>query len=222
MTKDIILLTKSWKGGGYCVAGIDTATGKWVRILSNNSSTTKQHAVSEEDMKYQNGTSAQVWDRVNIECIGSTPNYYQPENYTMDNGYYWGKLGTADIRNVVSLHPPERHGNLFYNSNKVVDPNEILTINPNERYSLALIKPEEVKICVKRWDDYRPIITALFCHMGKKYQYIKVTDPIFVKQYENIFDGYYDINNVYFVVSLADLNPKDGLHWKLIASVLQG
>ena len=33
MKKDIIVLTKSDKRAGYCVAGIDRLTGEWVRIV---------------------------------------------------------------------------------------------------------------------------------------------------------------------------------------------
>ena len=116
MEKEIILMAKSWKGGGYCIAGIDTTTGEWVRIVSDDA--TKQHAVTDEEMKYEDGTSPQILDRVRIKCTAHTPNDYQPENYTMDSSSRWRKSGQADINEIIDLHPADFHGMLFYNNSK--------------------------------------------------------------------------------------------------------
>ncbi|TWH49554.1 hypothetical protein [Sporomusa sp. KB1] len=220
MEKEIILMAKSWKGGGYCTAGIDTTTGEWVRIVSDDAA--RQHAVTDEDMKYEDGTSPQVLDKVSIKWTAHTPNDYQPENYTMDSSYYWVKTGRADIDEIIDLHPTDFHGELFYNNDKKVTPGEIQAISDGNKYSLALIRPLDTKINVKRWDgNTRPKITACFTYMGRSYRYIKVTDPIFVMQYQDIEDGDYSLDNVYFVASLADPNPSDGDHWKLVATVLE-
>jgi len=220
MEKEIILMAKSWKGGGYCIAGIDTTTRDWVRIVSDDAA--RQHAVTDEDMKYQDGTSPQILDRVRIKCTAHTPNDYQPENYTMDSSRRWRKSGQADINAVINLHPAEFHGILFYNNDKKVTPGEIQAISDGNKYSLAFIRPSNTKINVKRWDgSTRPKITACFTHGERSYRYIKVTDPTFVIQYQDIEDGDYPLDNVYFVASLADPNPSDSDHWKLIATVLK-
>lgn len=220
MVKEIILMAKSWKGGGYCVAGIDTTTGDWIRIISDDA--VRQHAVTEEDMKYEDETSPQILDRVSIECIAHTPNDYQPENYTMDNSFYWVKTGQADIGEIIDLHPTDFHGMLFYNNDNKVTPGEIQAINSCNRYSLALIRPLNTKINVKRWDNSeRPKIRACFTYVGRSYRYITVTDPTFVVKYQAMADGDYSLDNVYFVVSLADPFPGDGKHWKLVATVLE-
>ena len=39
MEKKIIILTKSKKHSGYCVAGIDYETGEWIRLVSSDSET---------------------------------------------------------------------------------------------------------------------------------------------------------------------------------------
>ena len=220
MEKEIILMAKSWKGGGYCIAGIDTTTGEWVRIVSDDA--TRQHAVMEEDMKYEDGTSPQILDRVRIKCTAHTPNDYQPENYTMDSSSYWVKTGRADIDEVIDLHPTDFHGRLFYNNGKKVTPGELQAISDYNRYSLALIRPLNTIINVKRWDgNTRPKITACFRYGTISYRFIPVTDPVFAKNYQTLDDGDYSLDNVYFVVSLADPNPNDGDHWKLVATVLE-
>lgn len=219
MNKEIIMIAKSWKLGGNCIAGIDTTTGKWVRIVSDDASI--QHAVTDEAMEYRDGTSPQILDIVSIACTDYTPNDYQPENYTMDSSRVWKKIGRADIDDVIALHPAEIHGMLFYNNEKKVTADEIRAIRPIAKYSLALIRPSDIEICVKRWNSARPQITASFRYMGRKYWFITVTDPEFVKPYQAMADGDYSVEDVYFVVSLADPSPKDGHHWKLIATILE-
>lgn len=41
MKKDIIVLTCSAKHGGYCVAGIDTETNEWIRLVASDNLETK-------------------------------------------------------------------------------------------------------------------------------------------------------------------------------------
>ena len=220
MEKEIIIMAKSWKRGDYCIAGIDTTSAEWVRIVSADAA--RQHAVTDEDMKYEDGTSPQILDRVRIECTAHTPNDYQPENYTMDSSYYWEKTGRADIDEIIDLHPTEFHGMLFYNNDKKVTPREVQAISDANKYSLALIRPLNTLINVKRWDgSTRPKITACFKYGAINYRFITVTDPVFARSYQALDDGDYSLDNVYFVVSLADPNPSDGDHWKLVATVLE-
>jgi len=64
-------------------------------------------------------------------------------------------------------------------------------------------------------------VTASFRYLGQNYRFVKITDPDFARGYENCEDDDYPIDNVYFVISLADPNPDDGNHWKLVATVLE-
>lgn len=64
MKKNIIILTKSDKRAGYCVAGIDEMTGEWIRIVSSNEAT--EHAVPLEDMVCDNGELIDIYDVVEI------------------------------------------------------------------------------------------------------------------------------------------------------------
>jgi hypothetical protein len=133
----------------------------------------------------------------------------------MDSSFYWERVGRADIDDVIALHPSEIHGILFYNAERRVHPDEI----SGNKYSLALIRPSNTVIRVKRWDGEHPKVSAIFTHMGIRYSFIRVADPVFTKRYQTLEDGDYPIQGVYFVVSLADPNPDDGYHWKLVATV---
>mgnify|MGYP007105586249 CR=1 FL=1 len=39
MKKEAVILTRSSKIGGYCVAGVDIHTGEWVRFVSDDAKT---------------------------------------------------------------------------------------------------------------------------------------------------------------------------------------
>ena len=53
MEKTIIILTKSKKHSGYCVAGIDFETGEWIRLVSSDIET--EGAVPNETLQLSNG-----------------------------------------------------------------------------------------------------------------------------------------------------------------------
>jgi hypothetical protein len=222
MDKELVLMAKSWKGGGhYCTAGIDTATGQWVRIISEDE--TIQHAVRNTDMEYEDGTLPQLLDIVRVQCKDHKPNYYQPENYTLDSSFYWEKVGQASMQDVINLRPVEIHQNLFYNADKKISPHELSSIGDYDKYSLALIRPSVVRVTVKQWPKREyPSVTVSFVHMSNSYNFLKVTDPNFLEKYQcQSKIGTHYIEDVYFVMSLADPNPSDNDHYKLIATVLE-
>lgn len=218
MEKEIILLTKSWKGGGnYCVAGIDSHTGEWVRIISDDNSI--QHAVKESDMKLENGSIPEIFDIVNITCKSEQTNYYQPENFIFDESFYWENTGQSSLDAVLLLHPPERHEQLFYDLEKKISVQAVQDIPDCSKYSLVLIKPTNVTIHVTQWENQAyPTVTSSFTYSNHNYRYIKVTDPVFVRKYQAIGPGNYEASGLYFIMSLADVH--NGEHYKLIASIL--
>ncbi|GAB6156012.1 hypothetical protein JCM17380_47640 [Desulfosporosinus burensis] len=66
MGKEIILLAESKKYNNLCIAGIDTSTGEWIRIVSQDSGVS--HAVKVEDAIYEDGSVPELLDIVEIEC----------------------------------------------------------------------------------------------------------------------------------------------------------
>jgi|BioPla2DNA2_1021312.scaffolds.fasta_scaffold36164_4 hypothetical protein len=220
MDKTIILLACSRKMSNYCVAGIDLITGEWIRIISEDASI--QHAVRKSDMVYEDGTYPQLFDIVNIKCKQHAPSYYQPENWVLDNRYYWEKLGTASLDYVLKIHPIDSPDHIFYDNCWKIDTNYIARLDPRQRYSLTLISPSSLHICIGPSKNYpnKKSIKAQFRYKGQLYQYITVTDI----EYENIYsqyrDGIYIVDkNVLLVLSLADLY--EGYHYKLVATIIQ-
>lgn len=111
MEKTMIMLTKSRKMGHYCVAGIDIRTGEWIRVISEDMSI--KQAITEEHMRYYDGSSTSVLDVVKVICKARQPNYYQPENWIIDDRYHWKKIRRSTLQEVIRLCKPCKERYIF-------------------------------------------------------------------------------------------------------------
>jgi len=217
MYKEITLLTKSRKKDNYCIAGIETETGNWIRIISEDAK--MQYAVSPNDMQYEDGSMPEILNIIKIKCKRYNPSIHQPENFVLDDTAYWEKIGEASIKELLELHPCENKSFLFYDTDKRIDAALIHTINEKDKYSLILIAPKDVCIHVKEWDNDKQV-TLSFNYSGNRYWYIRITDTKFENMYLKYPEGNYSfMEDCLLVISLADVH-KDGKHYKLIAQVL--
>lgn len=67
MEKEIIILAKSSKHGEYCIAGVDSKSGEWIRPVSDN--ITNEGSIPLQDITYEDGTQIQILDQVKIEFL---------------------------------------------------------------------------------------------------------------------------------------------------------
>jgi hypothetical protein len=79
---EVVILTKSIKNGGYCVAGIDINTSKWVRLVSSDRDS--HGALFEQDIQYRNGMNCEPLDVARVPILRKMPTAYQPENVLID------------------------------------------------------------------------------------------------------------------------------------------
>ncbi|MEN6620704.1 MAG: hypothetical protein ABFD50_04010 [Smithella sp.] len=220
MHKTVILLAKSAKKLHYCVAGIDNQTGEWIRIISNKPHI--QHAVTVDDMRYEDETDPKLLDIIKITCKEHCPNYYQQENYIFDDSFYWEKVGQATFQRVISLHPLEQESYIFYNSERYVTEEFIKQLPISQCRSLTIIKPRNVVLSVKHWPE-RVTVQASFEYEGKYYNDISVKDPEYEIPFKQYADGNYSLNNQKaFVLSLADPYQKGNsiYHYKIVATII--
>ncbi len=219
MLKEIVLLTKSKKYNGYCVAGIDIQEGKWVRLMEQG-----EHSVSPETFKYPDGLEPAILDCIQVNVIDQCGTTLQPENVYFETTSlrFDGNYGADDVIAERVEQDYGSHDYVFHNKYpKLLDkmlPSEAID-NP---YSLMIVEPEKVKI-VK--DSYGKVV-ANFTWKGKKYNNFRVTDTDFINQTfaDNEITSIEVDNPVYMVISLGEsfTNPNSGAieYYKLIASII--
>ena len=217
MNKEIILLACSKKHNNYCVAGIDVGNGEWVRIVSDD--TVISEAVSADDIRFEDGTLPQLLDIIRVPVLGRRPNYYQPENYILDDRNYWSRIGRANPAEVAANYATDRHEYLFYNTAKSIESNFIKGLREDEKFSLIAVIPKNLHIQVKQWPEGKKLEVS-FTYNGRLYRYLKITDPEFLQEFLWRDEGNYSLGeNVLLVVSMGE--NYHGAHYKLVSGVIR-
>lgn len=214
--KEIIILAKSSKHSEYCIAGIDTTTGEWIRPVSDN--TSSEGAVPLEQITYEDGTELQILDKVFIQFIGPAPTKSQPENYLYDPDYYWVKRGQATIEEVIQKRGCDNVNEFFYNTGRDVTEEEI-----NHGPSLLLLNVEYPIISVKTFDNEtsnKQRIDLIFRYRNTWYRYFRISDPVIKGQYADKKDGDYRFGSSRIVVlSLTGKYEGSGKYYKMVAQI---
>lgn len=122
MQKELIILTKSAKINGFCVAGIDIENGQWIRLVSDNEN--GEGAVSLIDLTYEDGTEAQIFDLVSVECFPAATEV-QSENFLYDKQSCWKKIRTVSPEEAFNNCPLNNSPYIFNNTERALDENGI-------------------------------------------------------------------------------------------------
>ena len=128
MKKKIIILTKSWKNGEYCVAGIDTETKKLVRLVSGDEKS--YGALTNRDMITKNREIIEPLDFVKISIKNETPLEFQPENILIYVNELWEKIkrynNINEAINDCKFEDLNCDSNVFYDISPYLTREEIL------------------------------------------------------------------------------------------------
>ncbi|MCL2399855.1 MAG: hypothetical protein FWC91_08975 [Defluviitaleaceae bacterium] len=214
MYAELVILTKSSKNKGYCVAGIDINNGQWIRLTSDDKNT--HGTLFPKDMQYENESECQTLDVVRVQILGENPSEYQPENVLINQDYYWKKTDEYTIDDVLKLHPPERHSYIFGNTLPYITESEIGSIG----YSLTLVAVEKLLISKKINRYGKPKTKTDFLYGSNWYNEMSVTDPNFY----GVPDGT-RISKAALVISIPD-NPFQGdfsenRYYKFVAQIYE-
>jgi hypothetical protein len=201
---DAVILTKSMKNGGYCVAGINVNTSEWVRFISGD--TNSHGALSDQDMLYENGKSCDILDVVRVPIIRKAPSIHQPENILIDETKYWKKLHGLSIKDILEIHPAEVHIDLLGNKYPYITEERIHTVN----HSLILIKASDLIITHPRTHSTK----AKFIYRYDVYENMSVTDPDYYESPEQTY-----IDKAVLVMSLPDTPYQERRYYKFIAKI---
>lgn len=221
--KKVICLSNSRKKSGRCVAGkeiINGQIGQWIRPVSAHTS----REVSIIDQRFEDKTNTQLLDIVDILFEKAVPENHQSENHLIDTSYYWTKTEKFPWDDMPKLVDTPR--TLWSNGNSSTSGinNRLLAEQATDySASLYLIHVEKVTLMVgqkaPQFSDSKRAVRAGFNYNGV-YYLIDVTDPFIETFYLGQGDGDYVITSPYLCVSLAEEYEKDGMCYKLIASIL--
>lgn len=212
MEKKIIVLTKSKKHSGYCVAGIDYETGEWIRLVSSDSET--EGAVPLEHLQYANGETLEVYDIIICRLLRNCGTIVQPENCLYDESEKWKKVGKSNLDEVIKIHGYDSMDYVFENNDTKLPSNWIFSGNP----SLCLLKVTDASVWVKTFENKK--ITLNFTYDDIQYRYMSISQIDLLNHYTNEIDGLYPLGTVTVVFSLTDKYYRNGKYYKVVAQIL--
>jgi hypothetical protein len=220
--KTIVCLANSRKHSGRCLAGlelIDGSSSGWVRPISDRPT----HEVSEQERRYQDGTDPAVLDVINIPLLSPAPTTFQQENWLLDPGYYWQKVGQAAWTDLDGFEDDGValwiNGYETYHGTNNRVPSEQAAGLTN---SLRLIRVEAATLLVHvpgaAFSNPKRAVEASFVYAGEEYC-LRVTDPVYESRYLARDDGEYEIGEAFLTISLGE--EYDGYAYKLVAGVFE-
>lgn len=212
MEKKIIILTKSKKHSGYCVAGIDYETGEWIRLVSSDSET--EGAVPWEDLQYSNGETLEVYDIIMCRLLRKCGTIVQPENCLYDETVKWEKVGKSNLDEVIKIHGYDSMDYVFENEDTKLSADWIFSGNP----SLCLLKVKDASVWVKTFEDKK--ISLNFTYDDIQYKYMSISQIDLLNYYRNKIDDSYPLGTVTVVFSLTDKYYWNGKYYKVVAQIL--
>lgn len=174
MKHKVLILANSRKMGHRCIAGIDMRTGKWLRPC---------HGEGDEgiprSVRQINGQEPKLLDVVEIPLKSDGPHLdYQPENrYLLDGS--WNKVGTVEPDEIFKYC--EEDELLLHNVDRRIHMDRLLSLPPEERKSLCLIKAH-VNFFTESDIRGRKRVNASFGYSALQYC-IPVTDYEFERQF---------------------------------------
>ena len=212
MEKKIIILTKSKKHSGYCVAGIDYETGEWIRLVSSDLET--EGAVPCEDLQCSNGETLEVYDIIMCRLLRKCGTIVQPENCLYDETVKWKKVGKSNLDEVIKIHGYDSVEYVFENEDTKLPADWIFSGNP----SLCLLKVKDASIWVKTFEDKK--ISLNFTYDDVRYKYMSISQIDLMNYYRNKTDDSYPLGTVTVVFSLTDKYYWNGKYYKVVAQIL--
>jgi hypothetical protein len=192
MRSQILVIGKSDKHNGYCVAGVDKR-GKCVRLVRDEDG----HALPKEDCEFKK------LDLINIDMTAAPPKN-QPENYILNRIL---KVARVSISNSELAQFADAPPKLYHNTDPWLTRSAMRKVND----SVILVYTENLKIHKNDEDKFK----AEFTYNGEHYEGFSLIDSEYKKKERSI-------KKAFILVSLPNIPyAKYGLdlYYKFIAAV---
>ncbi len=198
-------MTKSYKNGGYCVAGFDTETKEWIRLVAS-----EDPARSELPKSLFDGFD--YLEILEVEVLRPVPYGCQRENFLMDLTVPPVRRGRLALSELLSGEYLSREKYLFGNPFSFLNEEEIARVGG----SLVLIKAENLRLGYYRDEENRMHYRSSFTYRGRTYSEISVTDPVYRR--DELAET--ELEAALLVVSLPGLPYSNGNFYKFIDKLL--
>ena len=214
----VAILANSWKHGDWCLAGIDLATGKWVRPVT----ALDDGRVPCSDMKL-GGYFPSILDVFDIPLAPTGPDFgFQIENRSILPGQWHlaGKMHPKDL-----LQYAERPRYILHNRSKYVTVQEMTRRPFERRTTLQLVRTSHFEVRDRRKDAADKSQWKGVVYSGGRRIELPLTDPVY---FEKLNQGYEPSKSCLLTMSLgmphkpADWEEdEEPVCWKLIAGVIE-
>lgn len=211
MIKQICILTKSYKHGGYCVAGIDIATKEWIRLVNSDNPNTDE--IRKEQM-FLNGKSIECLDIFEYDFIKNIPTLCQTENWLINSSLKPKFIKSISVEELVNIIKIEKDDFFIFNNANLLKTNEISRI----KRSLYVFYVQNLNIEVSTYESYGEIKFKYKCsfdYNNSHYDHISLTDPI----YRDVAQDGTNLSNALIVASLPCVPYNDDLFYKFVAKI---
>lgn len=216
----IICLANSWKRGERCIAGLETATYRWIRPVCSQY---PQDGRVPKAMRLLGDREPELLDIIDIPLDKTGPDFgFECENITILTGQ-WRKMGKAE---PVDLLPYCRStSSILHNNDQYVSVSWLQSLPFEQRQTLQLVYASELQVYREMTREGRPrwrgtIITP----QGLVLSQLAVTDP---QLFQRLEWGKMPQYPFLVTVSLSmPFRPKEDWDrgdccWKLIAGAIE-
>jgi len=167
---EMICCARSMKHSNYCVAGVRTDSGEWIRPVS----AAADGAVRVRDCQLDNGLPIQKLDVVRVPVGPPAPRPHQPENVVIIDDHEWQFVRRAGERDVEMVRAKLECGPALFGDTERYRLATDLEASPVAS-SLGLLDVSEAE--VERWQyEGRPRVSLAFWLAGTYYE-LGLTDP---------------------------------------------
>jgi hypothetical protein len=214
----IILLANSWKNKDWCLAGIEPATGKWVRPVTS----LEDGRVRQSDMQV-GGHSPEVLDVLDMPLDTTGPDFdFESENRTILPGQ-WYLHGRATADSLLKYAKPSYY--VLHNRKKYVTVEEMKQKPFPRRTPLQLVRVDDFAIRdtespSTEKHNWKGVVTS-----GGRTLELTITDPALC---ERLNKGHKPSKSCLLTMSLSmpykppEWNEDEPpVCWKLIAGVVE-
>lgn len=205
MKKQICILTKSLKDHDYCVAGIDMATGNWIRLVT----TRDGGAFPKEMLDDKNFKELNVLE---IDVKEYVPYKVQTENWLINKKTSIKKIWTLNKSELFKLHPIEKPKTIFGKSGNELQKTDIKNLN----HSSEMIEAKHLVLDTSLKGDGRHHYKVCFQYNGQEYN-LSLTDP----KYRNEDFDQIRIPSAILIISIPAVPyGENNLYYKFVAKIL--